>query len=168
MPRYRRRQARQSESRPTYSLGTARVRRRYRRTPESPCQLNNLTAPGGENAGFAEPFHSESPGKPRGCATSHDGTVTGAFVPRLPSRPKDLAEPPLAAPKNGAATALRTPKWRRPAPVPFGFPTNLRYLRIPSRFFPAIPICGGFLYLFILALDGRDRLGLALKSSARG
>src|ERR1700734_545681 len=52
--------------------------------------------------------------------------------------------------------------------LPLRFPTNLRYLRIPSRFVPAIPICGGFLYLLILTLDGRDRLGLALKSSARG
>src|ERR1700719_1697400 len=48
------------------------------------------------------------------------------------------------------------------------FSTNLRYLRIPSRFVPAIPTCGGFLYLLILTLDGRGRLGLALKSSARG
>src|SRR5260370_23711208 len=48
------------------------------------------------------------------------------------------------------------------------FSTNLRYLRTPSRFVPAIPTCGGFLYLLILTLDGRGRLGLALKSSARG
>jgi hypothetical protein len=48
------------------------------------------------------------------------------------------------------------------------FPTNLRYLRIPSRFVPAIPTCGGFLYLLILTLDGRGRLGLAFESSARG
>ena len=51
---------------------------------------------------------------------------------------------------------------------PLRFSTNLRYLRIPSRFVPAIPTCGGFLYLLILTLDGRGRLGLALKSSARG
>src|SRR5580692_8018762 len=52
-------------------------------------------------------------------------------------------------------------------PLPLRFSTNLRYLRIPSRFVPAIPTCGGFLYLLILTLDGRGRLGLALKSSAR-
>src|ERR1700727_1871933 len=51
--------------------------------------------------------------------------------------------------------------------LPLRFSTNLRYLRIPSRFVPAIPTCGGFLYLLILTLDGRGRLGLALKSSAR-
>ena len=51
---------------------------------------------------------------------------------------------------------------------PLRFSTNLRYLRIPSRFVPAIPTCGGFVYLLILTLDGRGRLGLALKSSARG
>jgi hypothetical protein len=50
---------------------------------------------------------------------------------------------------------------------PLRFSTNLRYLRIPSRFVPAIPTCGGFLYLLILTLDVRGRLGLALKSSAR-
>src|ERR1700733_12173298 len=53
-------------------------------------------------------------------------------------------------------------------PLCLRFPTNLRYLRIPSRFVPAIPTCGGFLYLLILMLDGRGRLGLALMSSARG
>src|ERR1700689_881852 len=51
--------------------------------------------------------------------------------------------------------------------LPLRFSTNLRYLRIPSRFVPAIPTCGGFLYLLILTLDVRSRLGLALKSSAR-
>src|SRR5580698_739233 len=51
--------------------------------------------------------------------------------------------------------------------LPLRFSTNIRYLRIPSRFVPAIPTCGGFLYLLILTLDGRGRLGLALKSSAR-
>jgi hypothetical protein len=51
--------------------------------------------------------------------------------------------------------------------LPLRFSTNLRYLRILSRFVPAIPTCGGFLYLLILTLDGRGRLGLALKSSAR-
>ena len=55
-----------------------------------------------------------------------------------------------------------------PTSLSLRFSTNLRYLRIPSRFVPAIPTCGGFLYLLILTLDGRDRLGLALKSSARG
>src|ERR1700722_11912235 len=55
-----------------------------------------------------------------------------------------------------------------PTSLALRFSTNLRYLRIPSRFVPAIPTCGGFLYLLILTLDGRDRLGLALKSSARG
>ena len=55
-----------------------------------------------------------------------------------------------------------------PTSLPLRFSTNLRYLRIPSRFVPAIPTCGGFLYLLILTLDGRGRLGLALKSSARG
>ena len=52
--------------------------------------------------------------------------------------------------------------------LPLRFSTNLRYLRIPSRFVPAIPTCGGFLYLLILTLDGRGRLGLAFESSARG
>src|SRR5580700_8374218 len=52
--------------------------------------------------------------------------------------------------------------------LPLRFSTNLRYLRIPSRFVPAIPTCGGFLYLLILTLDGRGRLGLAFVSSARG
>jgi len=51
---------------------------------------------------------------------------------------------------------------------PLRFSTNLRYLRIPSRFVPAIPICGGFVYLLILSLDVRGRLGLASKRSARG
>src|SRR3984957_18949387 len=54
-----------------------------------------------------------------------------------------------------------------PTSLALRFSTNLRYLRIPSRFVPAIPTCGGFLYLLILTLDGRGRLGLALKSSAR-
>src|SRR5580658_11187299 len=48
------------------------------------------------------------------------------------------------------------------------FSTNLRYLRIPSRFVPAIPTCGGFVYLLILTLDVRGRVGLAFESSARG
>lgn len=55
-----------------------------------------------------------------------------------------------------------------PTSPPLRFPTNLRYLRIPSRFVPAIPTCGGFLYQLILTLDGRGRLGLAFVSSARG
>jgi hypothetical protein len=55
-----------------------------------------------------------------------------------------------------------------PSARPLRFSTNLRYLRIPSRFVPAIPTCGGFLYLLILTLDGRGRLGLAFESSARG
>jgi hypothetical protein len=37
----------------------------------------------------------------------------------------------------------------------------------PSRFVPAIPTCWGYIYPLILGLDGRDGLGLALKSSAR-
>src|ERR1700685_1144419 len=52
--------------------------------------------------------------------------------------------------------------------LPLRFSTNLRYLRIPSRFVPAIPTCGGILYQLILTLDGRDRLGLALKSYGPG
>src|SRR6202035_1296757 len=55
-----------------------------------------------------------------------------------------------------------------PTSLPLRFSTNLRYLRIPSRFVPAIPTCGGFIYLLILTLDGRGRLGLAFESSARG
>jgi hypothetical protein len=54
-----------------------------------------------------------------------------------------------------------------PASLSLRFSTNLRYLRIPSRFVPAIPTCGGFLYLLILTLDVRGRLGLAFESSAR-
>ena len=38
---------------------------------------------------------------------------------------------------------------------------------IPFRFVPAIPISWGYIYVFILELDGRDRLGLVLSSSAR-
>src|ERR1700733_12573313 len=70
--------------------------------------------------------------------------------------------------KNCAAVALRTPKSPPRVVRRLRFPTNLRYLRIPSRFVPAIPICGGFIYLLILTLDGRGRLGLAFESSARG
>src|ERR1700722_19554054 len=55
-----------------------------------------------------------------------------------------------------------------PTSLSLRFSTNLRYLRIPSRFVPAIPTCGGFLYLLILTLDARGRLGLAFESSARG
>jgi hypothetical protein len=50
---------------------------------------------------------------------------------------------------------------------PFGFPTNLRYLRIPSRFVPAIPICGGFLYQLIQTLDGCALRRLACLMSLR-
>src|SRR5580698_334134 len=55
-----------------------------------------------------------------------------------------------------------------PTSLPLRFSTNLRYLRIPFRFVPAIPTCGGFVYLLILTLDGRGRLGLASNCSARG
>ena len=81
------------------------------------------------------------------------------------------SETPIAAVGNGSKNcprlALHTPQRPPGTLVPLRFSTNLRYLRIPSRFVPAIPTCGGFLYLLILTLDARGRLGLALKSSAR-
>jgi hypothetical protein len=70
--------------------------------------------------------------------------------------------------KNCSGPALHTPNRPPCTLLPLRFSTNLRYLRIPSRFFPAIPTCWGYIYDFILALDGRDRLGLAFESSARG
>src|SRR5580700_6346145 len=81
-----------------------------------------------------------------------------------PCRPKCPIEAAGGGAKNSSERALRTPE----AQTAFRFPANLRYFCIPSRFFPAIPTCRGYLTRPILTLDGRGRLGLALKSSARG
>ena len=114
------------------------------------------------------PFHSESAGKPCRTATLRDGSVTTAFAVRSLCRAKARARSATGGAKFTGKSRLRTPKAPRCCLVPFGFPTNLRYLPIPSRVIPAIPTSWGYLYVFILTLDGRDRLGLAFTSSARG
>lgn len=50
----------------------------------------------------------------------------------------------------------------------FQIPRESPILLHPSRFFPAIPTCRGYLTRPILTLDVRSRLGLAFESSARG
>ena len=112
--------------------------------------------------------HSESAEKPHRCATLRDRRVTAAVGEALTTPEKLPPRAWSARTKNGAEIAFHTPPAGHQAFRRLRFTGNLRYLRIPSRFVPVIPTSWGYVYDFILELDGRGRLGLALSSSARG